>query len=596
MDVYVDSSFEKGEPEAYNFTKVMENLTPNFSNGTSDDRIFTECVITSITEYTRRQLHSAHQHLRRLEQVELSIDYDITWSSKHTNVTDYGERYFDFVKENNNITIQALNEANVVVQRIGRFRNLSVKTDPPTVAPSLLPSKVASSPPSQQPTLLPSLFPSPQPTLKHSEFPSSLPSTEPSATPSVPPSVIPSSGPSRQPSTTPSLLPSKTPSTLPSKIPSNYPSVAPSVLPSSSPSKEPSSTPSTNPSLGPSESPSFEKSKVNTTAVFVSVGGVLGAGLLIFIGMCAKRRVPRDSDDSLPIPAVSVLSVSDAGNVLPDFSGITGADNVVYGRDERSIASADSSLLSTGSDDNDSDIDYESDDNRAGLQDEFDKYADQNLDNLRTQVQGTLSDAEGMMSQALTKALMGDSDDEDDVTADVAIDPTEVEASMLCEINIWLKNREGAGADERREYMQVQMNEMVSKVRRGIISPDDGSRIVHGCAAMLGLQLAESLPETALIVTGMRKKVSKKEMMAAFKEFGEIKNAAVSSNARGFGLIRFRNEQSCRKAIERSRVDEIVVQDVEVTVRMLRATDNSNGLGGIDLKRQYSNERKAYGK
>lgn len=83
--------------------------------------------------------------------------------------------------------------------------------------------------------------------------------------------------------------------------------------------------------------------------------------------------------------------------------------------------------------------------------------------------------------------------------------------------------------------MQDQMNEMVSKVRRGIISPDDGSRIVHGCAAMLGLQLAESLPETALIVTGMRKKVSKEEMMAAFKEFGEIKNAAVSSNARGFG-------------------------------------------------------------
>ncbi len=43
-------------------------------------------------------------------------------------------------------------------------------------------------------------------------------------------------------------------------------------------------------------------------------------------------------------------------------------------------------------------------------------------------------------------------------------------------------------------------------------------------------------------------------------------------------------------------MDEIVVQDVEVTVRMLRAADNSNGLGGIDLKRQYSNERKAYGK
>ena len=87
----------------------------------------------------------------------------------------------------------------------------------------------------------------------------------------------------------------------------------------------------------------------------------------------------------------------------------------------------------------------------------------------------------------------------------------------------------------RKEFMQKTLNEMVLKVRRGIVSPEDASRTIHGSAAMLGLQLAENIPETTLIVTGMRKQVTKEHVCAAFKEFGEIESAAVSSKARGFG-------------------------------------------------------------
>lgn len=86
--------------------------------------------------------------------------------------------------------------------------------------------------------------------------------------------------------------------------------------------------------------------------------------------------------------------------------------------------------------------------------------------------------------------------------------------------------------------MQETLNEMVSKVRRGVMTPDDASRTIHGSAAMLGLQLAENLPETALIVTGMRKQVTKEHIVKAFKEFGEIESAAVSSKERGFGTCR----------------------------------------------------------
>ncbi len=85
--------------------------------------------------------------------------------------------------------------------------------------------------------------------------------------------------------------------------------------------------------------------------------------------------------------------------------------------------------------------------------------------------------------------------------------------------------------------MQETLNDMVSKVRRGMMSPEDASRTIHESAAMLGLQLAENLPETVLIVTGMRKQVSKEHVIAAFKEFGDIDNAGVSSNMRGFGTF-----------------------------------------------------------
>ena len=83
--------------------------------------------------------------------------------------------------------------------------------------------------------------------------------------------------------------------------------------------------------------------------------------------------------------------------------------------------------------------------------------------------------------------------------------------------------------------MQESLNQMVASVRRGDITPEDASRIIHGCAALLGLQLAEDIPETTLIVTGMRKSASRDDFIAGFKKFGEIDSAALSSNQRGFG-------------------------------------------------------------
>ena len=139
----------------------------------------------------------------------------------------------------------------------------------------------------------------------------------------------------------------------------------------------------------------------------------------------------------------------------------------------------------------------------------------------------------------------------------------------------------------RRDFMQKTLNEMVAMVRRGIMSPEDASRTIHGSAALLGLQLAENLPETTLIVTGMRKQVTTDHVMKAFEEFGEIESVGVSTNERGFGVVRFRSPKSVQRARDKHRYGEIIVQDVAVSIRLLQADTME-----VDLTRQYSNERR----
>ena len=83
--------------------------------------------------------------------------------------------------------------------------------------------------------------------------------------------------------------------------------------------------------------------------------------------------------------------------------------------------------------------------------------------------------------------------------------------------------------------MQDTMNKMVSSVRHGVLGPDDASRTIHECAAMLGLELASQLPEDTIVIAGMRKNATRTDLIVAFREFGEIEVAAISSNLRGFG-------------------------------------------------------------
>jgi hypothetical protein len=206
--------------------------------------------------------------------------------------------------------------------------------------------------------------------------------------------------------------------------------------------------------------------------------------------------------------------------------------------------------------------------------DVFDQYKDQNLETMRSNVENNLSDFEGIMSAAVTKALMGDEDaqlDPDELLWGCRANPiaADVEASALCEVSDWLKRNESASDERKRWFMQDILNKMVASVRFGVLDADDASRTIHESAALLGLEIANDLPMTTVLVSGMRKKVERSEIVKALGEFGDIDTSAVSSGERGFGIIRFRNPKSVERALRRYRNAEIVVQDVAVQIKVL---------------------------
>jgi hypothetical protein len=233
------------------------------------------------------------------------------------------------------------------------------------------------------------------------------------------------------------------------------------------------------------------------------------------------------------------------------------------------------SLLSTG----ESGLSGESDDEYDGtkdLQDEFDKYKDQNLEQFRDGVENTVAGMEGVMSAAVTMAHMID---------DVAvIDESElwwgcerpcsgvdIEASALFEVCDWLKRNEAAPPERRRSFMQEILNKMVTSVKNGVLNADDGSRTIHEAAAILGLHLEEALPVTTIILSGMRKTITADEMSRAIREFGDVDVAAVASGLHGFGIVRFRRQKSVERVMRRYKTGEIVIQDVAVQMKVLMA-------------------------
>ena len=381
---------------------------------------------------------------------------------------------------------------------------------------------------------------------------------------------------------------------------SHVPSLVPSTAPTSSspPSESPSLFPSLEPTTAimPTTAPNFppftpvpqlekERPSAGIISLIVIMSGLAVLGALAAYYFYTKKKQTENAPSTFTVSSMAANSRAGQSllNLRPSsiYTSNGGDSSEQQQQDMETnvvISPADSllsnkSMLSAG----DSGLGDESGDemdNTKNLQDEFDEYKDQNLEVLRQNIEGNLTGFEGIMSAAVTNALMGD--EEANVETQELIwgcgpDPQgeEIEASVLFEVSDWMKRNESAEAERKRSFMQEILNRMVRSVRFGVLNAEDASRTIHESAALLGLQLAEELPVTTVIISGMRKTTTAEDMKKTLKEFGDIGVAAVASGRRGFGIVRFRRSSYVDLALRRYRSGEIVILDVSIQMKVL---------------------------
>lgn len=377
----------------------------------------------------------------------------------------------------------------------------------------------------------------------------------------------------------------------PTKVPTRpveqteNPSMSPSFE-GPSPSLSPTNFPTT------TRSPSYQPSEMNATNAPVGPGndrtsfvvglaaGLGGAASILFFLICYMRQKNRKRNEE-----ALARSTARANESVSAETGIAGQnpreqynDRSEYGATSppvtNSIYSNPSMVSGGGSFSSQSEENNANDVQVKQLQEEFDIYKSKDLENMGDRVDGQVHGSDGMMSLAMTRALMED-EDATNPSWGGAEDPESIEANGLCEANDWLRKHDNATVDQGHAFFQEITNRMVATVRHGRITPDDGTRAIHCIAELLGLKLEQELPNNVILVTGMRKEMDlsrgRYHLMEAFKPFGEIESAAIAPSNRGFGYVRFVSPKSVHRAFERLRVSEIEVQDVEVTIKGLKS-------------------------
>lgn len=170
-----------------------------------------------------------------------------------------------------------------------------------------------------------------------------------------------------------------------------------------------------------------------------------------------------------------------------------------------------------------------------GNHDELNDYKNQDLEILRNAIEESIENVEGMMSLAISNALMHT----DESRLDRTLCDGSIEASYLYQMYDWAKKNENPTVDSKHDCLQDVVDRIALYVRFGVFDPIKGARLVQDCAVILGLQLLKEFSMTTLLILGMRKSTlleqGRKDILDAFNSFGEIDDAAISPNKRGFG-------------------------------------------------------------
>jgi hypothetical protein len=430
-------------------TTLLQDLYQNYTDifgprMAADGRINSTCLVDFQVGLNRRRLGGgANQEGRQLQAFLLNaVDYTMTYTSKHSDVAEYPLLFQNYVNDNLDIVTLDIQNLGLNVTDAGSVLNIVV---PPVVSPA------------------PSMTPKP----------SAVPSLRPTA--------------SKLPSPLPSELPSLTPSRQASAMPTAPPS---SPLPTIKVTIDVTPQPSESPSDAPTPPPTQEKKKSGLSDNTKIVIPIVVAGSVVLMGLFFYyRRRKFLQEQEYQANAVSGMnnnsrkaehaggggptdegSWNTAVRKPPGFEGpasaapgtpfnnggyngkvpvSTGPGGMVSPSESlvsnQSLLSAGNSMAGDSGDEADA---------TQNLADEFDQYKDQNLEKMRADVEGNLTGFDGMMSQALTKALIDDDD--------LQLDPTEllwggagtrtgpeIEASALGEVTDWLKRKENVSVEEK---------------------------------------------------------------------------------------------------------------------------------------------------
>jgi len=400
---------------------VMENYTGEFAEGTVDQVNTTFTFVDQKSSLAQLTIppQPPNGRLRKLQDSQDLTDfldssanyintltYIMSYKSDTVNVSLYPNDFENFINSDLNRLTEDLNAVGVVVVESEPASRIFTQTSQPTVSLS----------PSSQPTAAPTI--------------------------SVPPSGAPTSVPTNAP--TNALTKSFTPSTAPSNVPTIIPTLAPASAPAST----------------------------EIIIIAVVAVAVVVAALIALFWFFRKRKKQQD----LFIASQTMsnqMQQSERNRYSPSFHrGVDGSWNAALGKvppavhtaerlnyspagriDAEGLISPSESLVSNqsllsagyslGGGDSGDEVDA-----TPKLQDEFDHFKDQNLEKMRTDVEGNLPGFDGMISQALTKAFL---DDEDEALMEESElmwggsdtqKGSEVEASALCDVTDWLKRND----------------------------------------------------------------------------------------------------------------------------------------------------------
>ena len=240
------------------------------------------------------------------------------------------------------------------------------------------------------------------------------------------------------------------------------PSMSPSFdgpAPSSSPTIFPTTTrlPSYQPSEMATKTPGGPDND-RTSFIVGLAAGLGGAALFVFLLICYMRQKNRKrkeealarsaARDNESVPAetgIAGQNPSDQYNDRPEY-GATSPQG--EGTVANSIFSNPSMVSGGGSFSSQSEENNANDVQVKQLQEEFDVYKNKDLENIGDRVDEQVHGSEGMMSQAMTRALMED-EDATNPSWGGADDPESIEANGLCEANDWLRKHDHTTGDQR---------------------------------------------------------------------------------------------------------------------------------------------------